>query len=61
MKSKLIRVVAAFGLMAISNQLSAQEQHAKHHHYKLIDVGTFGGPLPPTPASASDAELRFLF
>jgi hypothetical protein len=44
MKSRLICVTAiAFALIGASFQMSAQE-HAKHHHYKLIDLGTFGGP-----------------
>lgn len=44
MKSRLICVTAiAFALIGASSQMSAQE-HAKHHHYKLIDLGTFGGP-----------------
>jgi hypothetical protein len=46
MKSRKLMCVAAttFALMAISLQLAAQEYHARHHHYKLIDMGTFGGP-----------------
>jgi len=46
MKSRILICMAAttFGLMAISLQLAAQEDHARHHHYKLIDMGTFGGP-----------------
>lgn len=37
----------AFAVLAIPIQLVAQEQqdnNHKQHHYKLIDMGTFGGP-----------------
>jgi hypothetical protein len=46
MKSRKLVCVAliTFAVMAISLPLVAQERHASHHHYKLIDVGTFGGP-----------------
>ena len=42
--------VILVGAITVSMQLSAQEQSApqnsrrKHHHYKLIEIGTFGGP-----------------
>ena len=40
MKSKLICVTTTtFIVMAVSLQLAAQQQHATHHHYKLIEVG----------------------
>ncbi|MGA7931545.1 MAG: hypothetical protein WCA20_36805 [Candidatus Sulfotelmatobacter sp.] len=43
MKPRLIFVSATtFVLMAVSLQLAAQNQ--KHHHYKLVNLGTFGGP-----------------
>jgi probable HAF family extracellular repeat protein len=43
MKSRLIRVAATTIILAVSFQIAAQDQ--KHHRYKLIDLGTFGGPL----------------
>ena len=45
MKSRKLMCVAAttFALVAISLQLAAQEEHPKHHHYKVIDL-SLGGP-----------------
>ena len=48
---RLISVIAiaVFALLTGSTGLSAQDdaapaKKAPHHHYKLIDIGTFGGP-----------------
>ena len=37
-------VVTLLCLPATSILLESQEEHAKLHHYKLVDLGTFGGP-----------------
>jgi probable HAF family extracellular repeat protein len=39
-----IIVIAIFTLLALPLRLAAQEHPPTHHHYKLIDIGTFGGP-----------------
>lgn len=41
---KCLVAVATVLALAVPAQLSAQDQSAKHHHYKLIDLGTLGGP-----------------
>ncbi len=54
MKTKLslyAAVAILFGATAIPIRLAAQDHSAeqgptkKHHHYKLVDLGTFGGPV----------------
>ena len=48
MKSKILMVASVVALLALPSQFAAQDNRGhisqKHHHYKLIDVGTFGGP-----------------
>jgi probable HAF family extracellular repeat protein len=41
---KLISAMVVLVALAIPVSLAAQEHHSKHHKYKLIDLGTFGGP-----------------
>src|SRR5689334_10906121 len=52
MKPRILLFAAAIAfitLLAIPAQLAAQSKqghkNASHHHYQLIDLGTFGGPL----------------
>jgi probable HAF family extracellular repeat protein len=47
MRSVLICVAATiFGLTTVSLETASQEQ-PQHHHYKLFDLGSFGGPGAP--------------
>ena len=47
--STCIAVITVFSASAIPVELTAQNQgdyssNHMHHHYRLIDMGTFGGP-----------------
>jgi probable HAF family extracellular repeat protein len=47
MNSKVAKAVIAvtmFAAIGIPTRLAAQERNLKHHHYKLVDLGTLGGP-----------------
>jgi probable HAF family extracellular repeat protein len=43
-KHTSVAAIALFTVLALPLDLAAQGHHAKHHHYNLIDLGTFGGP-----------------
>jgi probable HAF family extracellular repeat protein len=59
MKSrKLMCVAVTFAVVAISLPITAQDKNAQHRHYKLIDVGTFGGPN--SGVSSGLPQERFL-
>ena len=47
MKSRTLTCIAAtalFAVLAIPGRVPAQEHTTHFRHYKLIDIGTFGGP-----------------
>ena len=44
MFSVCITAMAVFAALAMAVQLAAQQQNASHPRYKLIDLGTLGGP-----------------
>lgn len=47
MKSRTLMCITAavlFAALAIPVRIAGQEQGQGHHHYKLVDLGTFGGP-----------------
>ncbi len=56
MKSRTLTPIIAitlFAVLAIPVQLAAQ-----HTKYKLIDIGTFGGPLVKLTARASSSPMK---
>ena len=64
MKSRIGTLVAASALLAVAAvpaRLAAQDSHDhkdQHHHYKLIDMGTLGGPVSSTAYPIFDGTLN---
>jgi probable HAF family extracellular repeat protein len=54
MKSRLLMCITAIALfvaLSIPASLAAQEHPTKHHQYKLVDIGAFGGPNSFVPTN----------
>jgi probable HAF family extracellular repeat protein len=54
-KLMCIEAVAVLAVLAFPGALAAQDKrennnHHQHHHYRLIDIGTFGGPESYLPS-----------
>ena len=43
-KRTFITAIALFTVLALPLHLAAQQPSSKHHRYKVVDVGTLGGP-----------------
>src|SRR5215467_272604 len=55
-KQNFFAAITLLAALAIPVSVAADDQgHHKHHHYQLIDIGTFGGPT-----SATQDELQVL-
>jgi probable HAF family extracellular repeat protein len=58
-KRNIATAIAAFALaaLAIPFQLPAQDRKNYHHHYKLVDIGTLGGPTSILCVSCFDGQF----
>ena len=57
--STLARAITAFFVLAVLFGSATQAQNSKHHHYKVIDLGTFGGPGGGSSSPASPSLNKF--
>src|SRR5215472_4769196 len=59
MTSPLRKILIVLCALAVPAELAAEDAHTtKHHHYKLIDMGTFGGPASSINYPLSQGTLN---
>jgi len=56
-KSAWLSAIAVVLCFAAAIPTSAQRQTIKHHHYKLVDIGTLGGPNSPSSGTYGGTQL----
>jgi probable HAF family extracellular repeat protein len=59
-KMSRLAAIAVMAILAVPTRLAAQatqEEEPKHHHYKVVEIGTFGGPNFYTNFSGAQDRL----
>jgi probable HAF family extracellular repeat protein len=56
----LLAAMLALGALALPKESRGQEKNRQHRHYKLIDIGTLGGPQNYLPDNGGLSAMKIL-